>query len=77
MLGAKSVLQDIFNPDTCLKLIERERCTCSMGAIPFVYDILWALQKRKYDISSLRFFMCGGAPIPRHMVKEALEAGFG
>lgn len=75
MLGAKSVLQDIFKPDITLELIEREKCTCSMGATPFVYDILRTLRKKKYDISSLRFFLCGGAPIPRHMVKESLEAG--
>jgi len=75
MLGAKSVLQDIFKPDITLKLIERERCTCSMGTTPFVYDILRTLRKNSYDISSLRFFLCGGAPIPRHMVKESLEAG--
>lgn len=73
--GAKSVLQDIFAPEITLKLIEREKCTCSMGATPFVYDILRTLQKTEYDISTLRFFMCGGAPIPRHMVKEAMEAG--
>ncbi|MHB8073086.1 medium-chain fatty-acid--CoA ligase [Desulfosporosinus fructosivorans] len=75
MLGAKSILQDIFKPEITLSLIEREKCTCSMGATPFVYDLLRTLQKKKYDISSLRLFMCGGAPIPRHMVKESIEAG--
>lgn len=75
MLGAKSVLQDIFKPEITLELIEREKCTCSMGATPYVYDLLRALKNKKYDTSSLRFFLCGGAPIPRHMVKEALEAG--
>lgn len=75
MLGAKSVLQDIFNSDTSLSLIENEKCTVSMGSTPFVYDILIALKKKKYNISSLRFFICGGAPIPRHMVKDSLKAG--
>lgn len=75
MLGAKSVLQDIFNSETSLSLIEHEGCTVSMGSTPFVYDILIALKKKKYNISSLRFFICGGAPIPRHMVKDSLKAG--
>ncbi|HWR42857.1 medium-chain fatty-acid--CoA ligase [Sporomusa sp.] len=75
IFGAKSVLQDIFNSDTSLELIIREKCTCSMGATPFVHDILRSLQNKKYDISSLRFFLCGGAPIPRHIVKESLEVG--
>ncbi len=75
MYGAQSVLQDIFEADTSLALIEQEKCTCSMGATPFIYDILHALQSKPYDISSLRFFLCGGAPIPRKLVKESLAAG--
>lgn len=75
MLGAKSVLQDIFKSATSLKLIESERCTCSMGSTPFVYDILHMLQTQKYDISSLRFFLCGGATIPRNLVKDSLKVG--
>lgn len=75
MFGATSVLQDIFSAETSLALIAREQCTCSMGATPFVYDILRSLQNEKYDISSLRFFLCGGAPIPRHLVKESMEVG--
>jgi len=76
LFGAKSVLQDIFIPENTLKLIEQEKCTCGMGATPFVHDILRALKAAKHDISSLRYFLCGGAPIPRHMVKEAMQAGF-
>lgn len=75
LLGAKSVLQDVFTPDSSLNLIQREKCTCSMGSTPFVYDVLCALKKRKYNISSLRFFLCGGAPIPMNMVKDSLKAG--
>ncbi|WP_373657641.1 medium-chain fatty-acid--CoA ligase [Sporomusa acidovorans] len=75
MYGAKSVLQDIFSAETSLALIAREKCTCSMGATPFVYDILRLLQNKKYDIASLRFFLCGGAPIPRHLVQESMKVG--
>jgi acyl-CoA synthetase len=76
MFNARSVLLDIFDADTCLKLIEREQCTCSMGATPFVHDILHALKKHPYDISSLRYFLCGGAAVPRSMIREALAADF-
>ncbi|TWH47882.1 medium-chain fatty-acid--CoA ligase [Sporomusa sp. KB1] len=75
LFGAKSVLQDKFSAETSLALIAREKCTCSMGATPFVYDILRSLQSKKYDISSFRFFLCGGAPIPRHLVKESMKVG--
>lgn len=76
MVGAKCVLQDIYEPKSCLQLIERERCTCGFGSTPIVYDLLRTLEKENIDISSLRFFMCGGAPVPRHMVKQGLAAGF-
>lgn len=76
IFGAKSVLLDIFVPEHTLQLIEQQKCTCCMGATPFVHDILRVQQNKKYDITSLRYFLCGGAPIPRHMVKEALKAGF-
>ncbi len=75
IVGAKNVLQDRFQPEISLELIAREKCTCSMGPTPFLYDILHTLKNKEYDTSSLRFFLCGGAPIPRHLVKEALEAG--
>lgn len=76
LIGAKCVLQDIYSPENSLLLIEREKCTCGNASTPLVYDILRALEKRKYDISSLRFFLCGGSPVPRHMVKQSFEAGF-
>lgn len=76
LMGATNVLLDIFKPASCIQLIERERCTSGMGCTAFVYDILRELNKNIYDISSLRFFLCGGAPIPRHIVKAALEKGF-
>lgn len=75
MFGAKSVLQDIFKPEVSLKLIERERCTLGMGATPFAFDMLQVLKSQQYDISSMRFFLCGGAPIPRQMMKESLKSG--
>ena len=78
LLGAKCVLQDIFKPEISLELIEREKCTCGNGVTPFIYDLIQTIncKSRQYDISSLRFFLCGGSPVPRHMVKQAMEKGF-
>lgn len=76
LLGAKCVLQDVHNPENSLHLIERERITCGNASTPLVYDILNILENQKFDTSSLRFFFCGGSPVPRHMVKQSLEAGF-
>ncbi|WP_318509574.1 AMP-binding protein [Bacillus sp. T3] len=76
MLGAKVVLQDIFNPDNCLEQIDNEGCTCGFGCTPVIYDLLRVIPNANHDISSMRFFLCGGAPVPRHMVEQGLKAGF-
>lgn len=74
--GGKSVLLDIFTPEKALELIQREKCTFGMGATPFIHDMLGHPDFKSYDISSLRFFLCGGAPIPRKLVHDAFAAGF-
>ena len=76
LIGAKSVLQDIFTPESSLDLIEREQCTCGNLCTSFVYDIVNLTKRGEHDISSLRFFLCGGSPVPRHLVQEAFDAGF-
>lgn len=76
LIGARSVLLDIFTPQDCLALLVQEKCTCIMGATPFVYDLLCAVQKQQYDLSALRFFLCGGTTVPKHMMKDCLKAGF-
>lgn len=76
LLGGTSVLQDIFKPDEALQIIARERCTYGMGAAPFVYDLSCAMERVPYDFSSLRFFLCGGAPSPRHLLDALWEKGF-
>lgn len=76
IIGASSVLLDIFSPQNCLMLLNQEKCTCIIGATPFVCDILCSLQQQPYDISSLRFFLCGGTTVPKSMVEQCLKAGF-
>lgn len=74
--GGQAVFQDVFNPDEAVQLMEREQCTWGMGATPFVHDILKSPLLAKHGLSSLRFFLCGGAPIPRDLVERALKNNF-
>ena len=64
ILGGKSLLLDIFRADDCMNLFEAEKATCVLGATPFVFDILEELRQHPRDLSSLRFFLCGGTTIP-------------
>ncbi|HHL5804094.1 TPA: medium-chain fatty-acid--CoA ligase [Escherichia coli] len=75
LIGARSVLLDIFTPDACLALLEQQRRTCMLGATPFVYDLLNLLEKQPADLSALRFFLCGGTTIPKKVARECQQLG--
>ena len=75
LIGARSVLLDIFTPDACLALLEQQRCTSMLGATPFVYDLLNLLEKQPADLSALRFFLCGGTTIPKKVARECQQRG--
>jgi len=70
--GMKLVLQDAWDPATMLRLVGEERVTWTMGTTTFVLDACAAAASHpEADLSSLRFFTCGGAPIPPKAVTEA------
>jgi len=63
VMGATSVLLDVFTAASALELIKAHRCTVTMAATPFLYDIVQTIEQGgEYDFSSLRFFLCGGSP---------------
>jgi len=69
--GAMAVFQDVWEPATFVGLIEQERISFTMGATPFLADTLRAPNLAAHDISSLRLYLCGGAPIPPSLAEEA------
>lgn len=73
-LGATAVLQDMWNADAFLELVERHGISYTAGATPFLYDVVATAAKTDRDVTSLRLFCCMGAPIPRVMVTDAREA---
>ncbi len=72
-LGAKVVLQDIWEPRVAAQLIQDERVTYSMASTPFLADLTDTPDVYKYDISSLQKYLCAGAPIPRALVERAAK----
>lgn len=72
-LGASVVLQQVWNPEEFLELVARERISFTMGATPFLADVLRSAGSAHHDLSSLRTFICAGAPIPRPLAEEAAK----
>ena len=70
-IGCAAVLQDIWDADTGLELIDRHKATFSIGATPFVTTMIAAYDPARHDLSSFRLFACGGAPVPALVVTDA------
>ena len=71
MLGAKLVLQDIWDAEKAALLIQDERVTYTMGSTPFLADLTDTPAVQHSDLSSLRTFVSSGAPIPSTLVQRA------
>lgn len=68
-----AVYQDVWNPNEFIEWIEQERITYTAGATPFLQDTIQVKGIENFDLSSLRFFIALGAPIPRILVKQAAQ----
>jgi len=66
-----AVLLDIWDAEAAVEMIEREQCTHTAGATPFLQQILAAAQRRGTHLSSLQLFICGGASVPPSLIREA------
>jgi len=73
-LGAKAVLQDIWQADRGAEIVAAEGVTFTMASTPFLADMTEAAARRPKDFASLRIFLAAGAPIPRVLVQKATEA---
>lgn len=74
-LGSKLVLQETWEPQMAAKAISRERCAYTHASTPFAHDLLAASGVNALDLSSLRYFVTGGASVPTgfaRLVKDQL-----
>lgn len=70
-LGGTLSLLDIFEGARAARQLAEHRCNWTMGATPFLADIADALEKSGERLPHLRYFMCGGAPVPEALVRRA------
>ena len=73
LCGGMLVLQDVWDPEVALELISRERAVFTVSATPFIAAMLDVPNLHKYDITSFKHFLSGGAPIPPALVNRAKE----
>lgn len=75
--GLKLVLQDQWNADDAVALVQRERCTYTLAATTFLQDLVAAAARAETRLDELRCFGCGGAPVPPELVASASARGIG
>ena len=74
--GAALVLQDVWDPERALDMIEEFGCAFTAAATPFLKDLVDAGWRRSTPkLTPLRSFLCGGAQVPPSLM-EAAEAHF-
>jgi len=69
--GIPVVLLDTWNPARAVDLIRDHRCTLTVGATPFLQELLQEAQARHETLPDFRLFGCGGASVPPDLVRRA------
>lgn len=75
LLGGRVVLQQEFKPLEAIEIMNKEGVTWSMGATPFIFDLLNTADEYNLTFESLKLYLCGGAPVPGSMVQRAHKHG--
>ena len=69
--GVKVVFMERWNAAEAVDLIARHGVTFSVGATPFLKELVADVEKRGSTLPSLRLFMSGGAPVPPELIYRA------
>jgi fatty-acyl-CoA synthase len=74
-LGATIVLQNHFDPEQALSIVEKERITCSLMVPTMIVRItsLPTEVRKRYDTSSLRWLMSAAAPLTTEAARRFMD----
>jgi len=74
-IGGTIVLHAGFDTGEIWRTIERERCTVALG-VPTIYKLLMeAPEFQSVDLSSVRWLISGGAPLPLYIIEAYQRRG--
>lgn len=70
-LGITVVFMDHWNATEAARLVVKHGVTFSIGATPFLAELVNELESQGGALPSLRLFACGGAPVRSEIVRRA------
>ncbi|UCD56508.1 MAG: AMP-binding protein, partial [Candidatus Hydrogenedentota bacterium] len=73
-IGGCSVIRPTFLPDDTLSKIQDEKITFGGGVAAMFFFLLNLPTWNDYDLSSLRYFLFGGSPVPVELFNQMIEA---
>jgi acyl-CoA synthetase (AMP-forming)/AMP-acid ligase II len=73
--GLTLVLQDQWNAQEAVHLVNSIGCTFTVAATTFLQDLVDTAAESNTDVSSMRLFGSGGAAVPAELVERAADAG--
>jgi fatty-acyl-CoA synthase len=75
MLGGHVVIHPQFVPDAFLQAIESHKVTMTFGVPTMILALTQCQGFEKTDLSTLRYFIAGGAPSPESLLKVCMRRG--
>lgn len=72
--SVKSALMARWDADAAVAFISEVGATASVGATPFLVELVAAARRHGTTLPSMRLFACGGAAVPPQVINEACEA---
>lgn len=69
--NTRTVFMERWNAAEALEIIDREQVTASVGATPFLQELLNAAEQADCRLPSLQIFACGGAEVPPALISRA------
>jgi len=75
LAGGRVVLHPAFDAREVWRVIEEERCTVALG-VPTIWKMLAeAPEFETVNLEHVRWFISGGAPLPKHLIEIYRERG--
>jgi non-ribosomal peptide synthetase component E (peptide arylation enzyme) len=71
--GSRTVFMDRWDAAEAVTLIDREQISASMGATPFLHELLSEAARQGRRLPSLRLFACGGAEVPQALIRRCAD----
>jgi acyl-CoA synthetase (AMP-forming)/AMP-acid ligase II len=69
--GARTAFMTRWDANAAIDFINRVKGTLTVGATPFLQELLEAAERRGDSLPTMRQFSCGGAAVPPQLVRRA------